>query len=204
MPKLRLTYFDIKGSRGQVARLALELAGVEYDDHRISFTEFSATKDSFPFGAIPVLEVDGQVVAQSNGINRYIGKLCDLYPSDPLQAALCDEVMSAVEDVSVKGQATMFIKDPEEKKQARIKLAEGPLPFFIKRVGARLEDRGSDFFADNRLTVADLKVFIWVRSLGLGILDHVPDDLVPKNAPALQAHHDRVWAIDKIRAHYDD
>ncbi len=204
MPKLRFTYFDIKGSRGQVARLALELAGIEYEDVRLPFSEFVATKDNFPFGAVPILEVDGQVISQSNGINRYLGKLCSLYPSDPLQAALCDEIMSAVEDVLVKGQATMFIKDAEEKKKARIELAEGPLPFFLKRVASRLEDRGSDYFADNRLTVADLKVFIWVRSLAQGVLDHVPVDLVPKHAPALQAHHDRIWAMDKIRSQYDD
>ena len=36
---------------------------------------------------------DGQVVAQSNAINRCVAKLADLYPSDPWQAALCDEVM---------------------------------------------------------------------------------------------------------------
>lgn len=204
MPKLRFTYFDIKGSRGQVARLALEYAGVEFEDHRISFTEFVATKDSFPFGAVPILEVDGQVISQSNGINRYVGKLCDLYPSDPLQAALCDEAMSAVEDILHKVQTTLYISDAEEKKKAREALAEGKIPFFLKRIAARLEERGSDYFADNRLTVADLKVFIWIRSLQLGILDHVPADLVSVHAPALKAHHDRIWAIDKIRSHYDD
>ncbi len=204
MPKLRLTYFNVKGSRGQVARLALEFAGVDYEDHRISFSEFSATKSTFPFGAVPVLEVDEQVIAQSNGINRYIGKVTSLYPTDALQAALCDEVMSAVEDILVKGQATMFIKDADEKKKAREELAAGPIGFFLKSIAARLEDRGSDYFADNRLTVADLKVFVWIRSLLLGVLDDVPTDLVETHAPTLKAHHDRIWAFDKVRAHYED
>ena len=204
MPKLRLTYFNIKGSRGQVARHAFELADLAYEDNRISFTEFVEKKDSFPFGAIPILEVDGQVIAQSNGINRYVGKLCDLYPSDPLQAAFCDEAMSAVEDILVKGQATMHISDAEEKKQAREKLAEGPIPFFLKSVAARLEARGGEFFADNKLTVADIKVFLWIRSLNKGVLDHVPSDIVAQHAPILQAHHDRIWSIDTIRKHYDD
>lgn len=204
MPKLRFTYFDIKGSRGQVARLALDYAGIAFEDVRLPFKEFVATKDSFPFGAVPILEVDGQVIAQSNGINRYVGKLCELYPTDPLQAALCDEIMSAVEDILQKGQRTLYIKDPEEKKKAREELAQGPITFFLQRIAARLEDRGSDYFADNRLTVADLKVFIWIRSLLLGIMDHVPPSLVEEQAPTLKAHHDRIWAIDKIRSHYDE
>jgi glutathione S-transferase len=204
MSKLRFIYFDIKGSRGQVARLALGLAGLEFEDVRLSFQEFVARKDSFPFGAVPILEVDGQAISQSNGINRYVGKLCDLYPSDPLQAALCDEAMSAVEDILQIVQATLFIKDADEKKKAREALAEGKIPFFLKRIAARLEDRDSEFFADNRLTVADLKVFIWIRSLELGILDHVPSNLVEMHAPTLKAHHDRIWAIDEIRSQYDD
>lgn len=203
MSKLRLTYFNIKGSRGQVARHAFELADLAYEDDRISFTEFTEKKNEFPYGAVPILEVDGQVLAQSNGINRYVGKLCSLYPSDPLQAAFCDETMSAVEDILVKGQATMRMPD-EEKKLAREALADGPIPFFLKGLAARLRERGGKFFADNRLTVADLKVFLWIRSLNNGVLDHVPADIVSKHAPTLQEHHDRIWAIDKIREHYDD
>jgi len=202
MATLRFTYFDLKGSRGQVARLAFDLASVDFEDVRLTFQDFMATKDQYPFGALPILEVDGQVIAQSNGINRYVGKRTDLYPSDPLQAAFCDEIMSAVEDITTKVGRTIFMNDEDEKKKAREALAEGPIPFFLKRIAARLEKRGGDYFADNRLTVADLKVFVWVRSLNAGILDHVPSDLVAKHAPALASHHDRVWALPKIQAHY--
>jgi glutathione S-transferase len=59
-------------------------------------------KPDTPFGALPVLEADGQTLAQSNAINRYVGKLTDLYPKDAWQAALCDEVMEAVEDINTK------------------------------------------------------------------------------------------------------
>ncbi len=203
MPTLRLSYFDIKGSRGQVARLAFELGGVAFEDARLNFADFTARKESFPYGALPILEVDGTVIAQCNGINRYVGKLCNLYPSDAVQAALCDETMDAIEDVSHKVSPTLFLKDEDEKKRAREALVEGPLPVFLKRLAARLEARGGEYFADGRLTVADLKVFVWIRSLQLGVLDHVPTTLVATHAPSLVAHHDRVWANPKIRAHYE-
>jgi glutathione S-transferase len=55
-----------------------------------------------PFKAMPILEVDGQVIAQSNTINRYVGKLTGLYPKDDWQAALVDELMDAIEDITVE------------------------------------------------------------------------------------------------------
>ena len=80
-PKLVLTYFDFDGSRGEVARLAMHIAGIPFEDRRIARKDWAALRDSTPFQAVPILEVDGQVIAQSNTINRYVGKLAGLYPS---------------------------------------------------------------------------------------------------------------------------
>jgi glutathione S-transferase len=90
MAKIKLTYFDFHGGRGEPARLALSMGGVPFEDDRVLPSEWQQRKPNTPFGALPVLEVDGQRLAQSNAINRYVGKLTDLYPSDAWQAALCD------------------------------------------------------------------------------------------------------------------
>ena len=82
MAKLKLTYFDFHGGRGEPARLALSIGGIAFEDDRVPPSDWASRKAQTPFGALPVLEVDGQVVAQSNAINRYVGKLADLYPSD--------------------------------------------------------------------------------------------------------------------------
>src|SRR6187549_2390098 len=92
MPKLKLIYFDFHGGRGEPARLALAMGGIPFEDDRVPPSEWERRKPNTPFGALPVLEVDGQTLAQSNAINRYVGKLTDLYPTDAWQAALCDEV----------------------------------------------------------------------------------------------------------------
>src|SRR5882757_4554031 len=96
MPNLKLTYFDFHGGRGEPARLALSIGGIPFEDDRVQSTDWERRKADTPFGALPLLEVDGQILAQSNAINRYVGKLAKLYPSDPWQAALCDEAMEAV------------------------------------------------------------------------------------------------------------
>lgn len=202
MPNLKLTYFDFHGGRGEPARLALFIGKVEFDDNRLSFAEFAKAKTEMPFGAVPVLEVDGKDMAQSNGINRFVGKLCGLYPTDPWQAALCDEIMDAVEDIAQKIESTFTIKDDEEKKVARQTLVDGPIRFFLERIQSCLQQRGGLYFADDRLTVADLKVFVWIRYLKSGKLDHVPADLPDTVAPLLVQHFERIKGHPKIVEYY--
>ena len=127
MAQLKLTYFDFHGGRGEPARLALFIGGIAFEDDRVKPADWARRKSETPFGALPVLEVDGQTVAQSNAINRYVGKLADLYPSDPWQAALCDETMEAVEDIATKIGATFSL--PGRAKEGAAQCARrGPDP----------------------------------------------------------------------------
>jgi prostaglandin-H2 D-isomerase / glutathione transferase len=201
MPKLKLTYFDFHGGRGEPARLALWMAEIPFEDDRVSPSDWERRKADTPFGALPVLEVDGQMVAQSNSINRYVGKLANLYPSDPWQAALCDEVLEAVEEINSKIFATLFLPD-EQKKAQRKTLVEGPIPFYLTRLQQRLEAHGGRYFAADRLSVADLKAFVWIRHLRSGVLDHVPTDLSDRVAPKLVEHYERVKNDPRIKAYY--
>jgi glutathione S-transferase len=203
MPKLTLVYFDFHGGRGEPARLALSIGGVPFEDKRVTFAEWSAMKKETPYGALPVLEVDGKRVAQSNGINRYVGKLAGLYPSDPLEAAFCDEPMDAVEDISAKIVPTMFLSDEAEKKRKRQELAEGAIPEMLSQLQARLRERGGHYFADGKLTIADLKVFLWIRHLKSGQLDHIPTDIADRHAPLLVEHYERVKAHPGVKSYYE-
>lgn len=202
MPNLKLTYFDIHGGRGEPARLALYIGGIPFEDDRVSFRDFAAKRASYPFKRVPLLQIDDIELSQCNSINRYVGKLASLYPSDPLEAAYCDEAMDAVEDILSQGVATMQMEDEAEKKAAREALASGPIPIYLERLQAMLEAHGGEYFADGRLTVADLKVMVWVRSLRFGILDYVPADLPDKHAPKLVEHLERVLAHPKVVEYY--
>jgi prostaglandin-H2 D-isomerase / glutathione transferase len=201
MPKLVLTYFDFDGGRGEAARLVMHLGGIAFEDKRIAGQDWPALRDKTPFQAMPVLEVDGKVITQSNTINRYLGKLAGLYPKDDWQAALVDEVMDAVEDVSVKISNTMPLEG-DAKKKAREALAAGPIPRFLQQLEARLKAGGGEWFVEKRLTVADLKCFMWVRWLKSGALDHIPADIVDKHAPLLAKHLERLKNHPKIAAYY--
>jgi glutathione S-transferase len=201
MAKLKLTYFDFHGGRGEPARLALVMGGIPFEDDRVPPADWPRRKPETPFGALPLLEVDGNILAQSNAINRYVGTLAGLYPADAWEAALCDETMEAVEDITSKIAATMFLPD-ERKKSEREALAAGPIPFYLTALARRLEQHGGNYFAGNRLSVADLKVFILIRHLRSGVLDHMPADLPDRLAPKLMEHYQRIKAEPRVAAYY--
>ena len=201
MPRLTLTYFDFDGGRGEAARLIMHLGGIAFEDKRIPGKDWPALRDTMPFQAMPVLEVDGKVISQSNTINRYLGKLAGLYPKDDWQATLADEVMDAVEDISTQIGNTMRLEG-EAKKKAREALAAGPIPRFLQQIEARLQAGGGEWFVEKRLTVADLKCFLWIRWLKSGAVDHIPADIVDRHAPLLASHLERVRNQPKIAAYY--
>jgi glutathione S-transferase len=201
MTQLKLSYFDMNGGRAEPVRLALAIGGVPFEDHRFAFPEFAEIRKTVPFGQVPVLHVDGTLVTQSDAILRYAGKLAGLYPTDAFQALLCDEVAYVVEENSVKMGPT-FRMTGEEQKTARLALVNGSIPVYLAWLQARLQANGGEYFADKRLTVADLKVFVDVRGLNSGRLDHVPTDLVAKVAPALNAHMDRIAKLTAVVAYY--
>jgi glutathione S-transferase len=202
MTKLKLTYFDFNGGRGEVARLALNIAGVPFEDVRVPQKDWPSFRAKTPFSSMPLLEVDGVLLTQSNAINRYVGKLTRLYPEDALQAAFCDEAMDVVEDITMKVTTTFSIKDEEEKKRKRVELADGPISLFLRGLEGRLSAHGGEWFAGNHLTVADLKVYLWIRHLKSGNLDYIPADLPDKVAPQLVQHFERVKNLPGVKAYY--
>ncbi len=202
MKSYKLTYFDFDGGRGEPVRIAFHAAGIGFDDHRISFAEFNETRNAMRFTCVPVLYVEDIEVTQSNSMLRYVGKMAGLYPEDDLQALYCDETMSAVEDLMQQVVHT-FGLEGDELKAAREKLVDGWMTTFIKGFDDLLQRGGGEYFADNRLTVADIKVFVQVRSLRAGTLEHVPTDLVDRLAPALVAHEERIARDPVVTAYYE-
>ena len=201
MTSYRLTYFDLDGGRAEPIRIAFHAAGIEFDDNRISFGEFREMRQGTRFNSVPVLEIDGASVTQSNALSRYIGKMAGLYPDDDLQALYCDEVLGALEDVSHYIVRT-FGLEGEELRLAREKLADGWLSIYLRGLDELLARGGGEYFADNRLTVADLKAFVQMRWLRSGMLDFVPMDLVQRLAPSLVEHQERIESDSHVTAYY--
>jgi glutathione S-transferase len=199
MTKPKLTYFDAPASRGEECRLALHLAGVDFEDVRVKGPDWPAVKAQTPFGSVPTFELPGHpVLAQSNAILVYIGRRWGLHPKDDFEAARHEMMMQYVEDLRHVIGATLRMPD-DEKRKAREAIAESTLPVWAANAEKQLGD--GPFFAGDKLNVVDLKLFVMVRWLIGGKLDHIPTTIV-SGSPRLMRVHDAVAGHAGVRAWY--
>merc|ERR1711887_202314 len=110
MSQIKLTYFDLR-ARAEPARLLLAYAGVRYTDYRIPApwdnpAPWAAMKPTTPYGQTPLLSWDGEVIAQSMAITRFLAAQFGLKGKNNLESAQVDEV------VAIK---THFETDPVKK-----------------------------------------------------------------------------------------
>lgn len=201
MKKLKLTYFDIDGGRGEPIRLILHWAGIDFEDFRFPFADFAEVRKNTPFSQVPTMLIDDQTITQTNALCRYFGKQAELYPKDDYQALLCDEVMNVVEDATNKLVATFGLTG-DELKVARESLITNHLTTYLKWLDARLQKQGGVYFSGGQMSIADIKVFVWVRGLSAGHLDHIPTTLVEELAPTVFKHLNHLLQQEKIKAYY--
>jgi glutathione S-transferase len=199
--KPRLIYFDNPASRGEECRLALVIAGVDFEDVRIPRGAWAALKPTTPYGALPVFEEAGhRPLAQSNAILALIGRRYGLHPKDEFESARHESVMMHVEDLRAAVGPSGRLTDEAEKKKAREALATGYIPTWAANVERQIADDGP-FFAGAVPHVADVKLHMAVRLLAGGKLDYVPATVVAA-FPKLNRVHDAVRDHQAVKAWY--
>jgi glutathione S-transferase len=199
MTKPKLTYFDAPISRGEECRLALHLAGIDFDDARIKFADWPAMKEQTPYGALPVFELPGRPpLAHSNAILVMIGRQHGLHPADEFEAARHEGMMQHVEDLRAVVGPTIRMGDAE-KKTAREAMVEGFLPAWAR--SAEKNIAGEPFFGGAKLNVVDLKLHMVVRWFIGGKIDHIPATIFA-GYPRLMRVHDAVRDHAGVKAWY--
>ena len=198
---IRLTYFDFPFWRAEVSRLALHIGGIPFEDIRPSRDEFRRMKaeGSLPYGQLPILEVDGVIIAQSAAIARFCGKLSDLYPKDPLSGARVDELLATANQITYSVSSSMRERDPELRAAHREKLATKTLPLWLAQLEKRLiSDNPGPFFTGAVMSVGDLAIWRLLSWLAGGILDGIPTTLLDPY-PALCQHLETVGQREDVR-----
>jgi glutathione S-transferase len=187
MTKPKLTYFDAAVSRGEECRLALTLAGVDFEDVRIKPADWPALKPTTPFGSLPFFEVPGHgVFGQSNAILVLIGRRHGLHPNDDFEAARHEALMAHVEDLRAAIAPSQRMKDEAQRKQAREALAETYLPQWAKHAEEKLG--AGPFVAGDKIHVADVKLYMALRWIARGTLDHIPATSFSRHTKLMRLH----------------
>lgn len=79
------------------------------------------TGGKLPFGSIPVMEIDGDMVAESDAMLRYVGKLTGLYPENLVDAMKVDMVMDALRTIAGK-----VLDNPDKSEEYRTERQDRP------------------------------------------------------------------------------
>ena len=185
---IKLYYFNIPFWRAEVSRLALFLGAIPFEDIRIkneSYDDFKLTGKLPngklpPFRQLPVLEVDGKLIAQTGTIARYCGKLTGLYPTDnDIDAAKIDQIIEAAQDINYIVSISSREKDSEKKKIARKILSTKHLPKWFQFLENLIkENNKSKWFVGESITIADLAIWRLLGWLSSGMLDGVPKNIL--------------------------
>ncbi|MBT1444021.1 glutathione S-transferase family protein [Shewanella sp. JM162201] len=201
MSKIKVSYFDVDGGRGEPIRIVLHAAGIPFEDFRFGYGEFAEVRKTTPLNQVPTVNIDGVQYTQSCALLRYFGKAADLYPQDAFQALLCDEIIDGSEDLTNKLVASFGLQG-DALKSAREAFIAGPLTQYLGWMAAKLAAQGN-YFANGKLTIGDLKVFMLLRWLSSGMLDHIPADCVSRIAPSLAAYAARIAAEPVLTSYYE-
>merc|ERR1712130_599177 len=115
MPMVKLVYFDLEG-RGELIRLLLHAGNIDYEDFRFGFADWPKHKPTTPFGSVPVLFWDGEEMAQTMAIARFVARKVGMAGNTDMVAL---DFLHAPEE--------MAFKDMENLKERRAVLDKYPL-----------------------------------------------------------------------------
>ena len=183
---LKIVYLDLPFWRAEVARLALFIANVKFEDLRISSAEFNYLQENgklmdgtlIPFNQLPVLVINGQSIAQTGGIARICGKLSGMYPEDIIEAGKVDQIIDTVTDINELLNPSMRENDPIKKRVMRAELTNKNLPNYFGFLENILSENNSNWFVGDKMSVADIAVWGMLGWITSGVLDDIPPSIV--------------------------
>uniref|UniRef100_A0A0M3HW22 Glutathione S-transferase 1 n=1 Tax=Ascaris lumbricoides TaxID=6252 RepID=A0A0M3HW22_ASCLU len=195
MSQHKLTYFNIRGL-GEGARLIFHQAGVEFEDNRLSREDWPSLKPSTPFGQLPLLEVDGEVLAQSTAIFRYLGRKFGLAGKTPMEEAQVDSIFDTYKDFIAEVRPYFLVAGenyPGDKEKLLKELVIPAREKHFPGLEKFLNKSGSGYLVGDSVTWADI-----VISDSLATWETLVPDLLG-NYPVLKKFVEHVRDLPNIK-----
>ena len=203
---IKIYYSHTPFWRAEVLRVSLFISNIPFEDVRISREEFiNMIKTGYlpngkkvPFHQLPVIEVDGEIIGQTGAIARYCGKISNLYSNDNINAAKIDQIIDAATDITNLVSPTIREKDEQKKIEDRLLLKNKLLPRWFTYLENILSESTSDWFVENKMTIADIAMWRLLGWLISGIIDGIPTTIVD-SYPKLKNIHTNVHHHPKVQ-----
>eukprot|EP00966_Prymnesium_polylepis_P019234 443564-Prymnesium_polylepis.2 len=161
LPDIKICYFPTQG-RAEAMRMILEYGAIPYTDCSVAdyFGERwrYGAKERAPLGTLPIMDIDGDVIAQSGAMVRFAASLVPgLVPDDPLARARCEMICEAGAELTVKDSnrnvnalVNVYKGDEfDEMKATFMAWAPGFLPHLARQIPRNGD--GPFFFGDKPL-----------------------------------------------------
>ncbi|KAL1517746.1 hypothetical protein ABEB36_001477 [Hypothenemus hampei] len=192
----KLLYFDLPG-RAEHIRYIFAYAGIEYEDARIQKDQWPEIKKSTPFGKVPVLLIDGQPIAQSNAIARYLARKFGLAGKDEWEALQCDVLVDTLGDLQASVTQAMKEPDPIKREEVRARVTKEELPFYLTKFEKIVRDNGG-YSVGNDITWSDL-----VFAVLLDQFESTYGKTSLNGYPSLKGLKDKVHNVPNIKSYLE-
>ena len=195
MPEIKLTYFNLR-ARAEPCRLLLAYSGTQYEDERLTppwddMAPWTALKPKTPWGQIPMLSWDGEVIAQSMACARFLAREFGLAGRNSMEMAQVDEIIDVIQDLLNSWYSLYHAKDTAGQ-QAHM---ETTVTTAMGQLEKKLESRGGQFMVGNAFSWADLHLFFYVNDMQL-----MTNKAVDAAFPKIKNLVERVGSIPNIKA----
>ena len=207
-----LWYWPSIQGRGEFVRLALEAAGIAYDDRARAVGEeglladMEARSARAPF-APPYLDVDGLTIAQVADILLYLGDRHDLAPSRIADRYWVHQLQLTIADLVAEVHGVHHPVDPmayyddqkPEAARAAAQFRATRMPKFLGYLEGAAATNPGEWLIDHRWTYADTSLFQVVE--GLRYMFPRAMAAIERDYPGVIRIRDQVAALPGIAAY---
>ncbi|XP_022915698.1 glutathione S-transferase-like [Onthophagus taurus] len=187
----KLIYFNARG-RAEHIRFIFAYAGVPYEDERVSREKWPDYKKRTPFGTLPVLEIDGKPIAQSNAIARYLASKYDLLGKNEWETLQCDVLVDALGDLKQVLWQLRSEEDPIKREERKVKLMMETIPFYLSKFES-IVAKNNGYSVGDGITWCD-----FVFAVSLESFELIFGKASLERYPHLKALKDMVYALPAI------
>eukprot|EP00397_Hematodinium_sp_SG-2012_P029925 GEMP01031654.1.p1 GENE.GEMP01031654.1~~GEMP01031654.1.p1 ORF type:complete len:234 (+),score=47.59 GEMP01031654.1:100-801(+) len=156
----------------QSVRMACHIGDVPYEDACVDAETWAKLRN--PSG--PVMVCEGRRVRHHQTILRFVGKLANMYPANPIDSLLVDDLLDKMREMRIK-LASQKVEGDVAERQRRV-FDSGVLHDFLAELEYRVTTNGTGYFCGDKLSIADLELCTLANWITRGTLEGIPPEIL--------------------------